>query len=226
MTDLRIQRPERLLRDRVTDTLRKAVLDGVFNPGDRLTERQLVELTGVSRTSLREGLRQLQAEGLVEPAPGRGLQVVLLSEAELAELFEVREYLESAAVELFIANASGEQVTALVRHFADSPGHNDNATNPSSAYYEILFTGAGNALLKQLFGSITARIVIMQNLSIRSPGRAEESRREAEQTVAWIEARDSARAVQAARHHVRMAKESALQALRAKIAQPAATQPG
>uniref|UniRef100_UPI0039804E2E GntR family transcriptional regulator n=1 Tax=Nocardia abscessus TaxID=120957 RepID=UPI0039804E2E len=146
--------------------------------------------------------------------------------AELAELYEVREYLESAAVELFIANVTGEQITALLRHFADSPGHNDNAINPSSAYYEILFTGAGNALLQQLFGSITARIVMMQNLSIRSPGRAEESRREAEQTVAWIEARDSARAVEAARPHIRMAKESALQALRAKIAQPAATKPG
>ncbi|MBF6207817.1 FadR family transcriptional regulator [Streptomyces gardneri] len=80
MTDLRIHRPERLVRNQVTDALRKAVLDGVLNPGDLLTERKLVELTAVSRTSLREGLRQLRAEGLIEPAPGRVLQVILLRE--------------------------------------------------------------------------------------------------------------------------------------------------
>ncbi|MBF6209164.1 GntR family transcriptional regulator [Streptomyces gardneri] len=193
---MRIQHLERLLRDQVADPLRKAVLDGIFSPGDRLTQRKLIELTGVSRTSLREGLQQLQAEGLVEPAPRRGLQVILLTETALAELYEVREYLESAAAELFIANASDDQVATLAQQLTVADC-DDGAGSPSSNFYGYLFASAGNTLLRRIYESITARIVMIQNLSIRSPGRAAESRREVEQTLAWIRVRDSGRAVDA-----------------------------
>jgi len=217
MVELRIERPDQLLRDRVTDTLRAAVLQGVFSPGDRLTERELGELTGVSRTSLREGLRQLQGEGLVEAAPGRGLRVTVLSEQELGELYEVREYLESAAVELFVQRATEEQIDALDRslHSSSLPESKDDVR---SGYYDNLFAGAGNPLLRKLYDSIAARIVMMQNLSIRTPGRAEETRREGEELLGWIRKRDAPRAALAARHHVRMAKESALRALQARLA--------
>ena len=161
--DLRISRPERLLRDQVTDVLRKALLDGVFSPGDRLTEPQLLELTGVSRTSLREGLRQLQSEGLVEPAPGRGLRVTLFTESQLAELYEVREYLEGAAVELFVANASQDQVAALRQRLERGSETLAGPFDPWSTYYEILFLGAGNDLLRRLYESIAGQIVMMQN---------------------------------------------------------------
>ncbi|MFI9738880.1 FCD domain-containing protein [Nocardia sp. NPDC052278] len=135
-----------------------------------------------------------------------------------------REHLGSAVVELFVANASDDQVAALVRHFADTPGARDNAGTPLSNHDEIRFASAGNTLLRRLFEPITTRIAITQNLSIRSPGRAAESRLEAEQTLTWIKVRDSARAAESARHHIRMAKKSALRALRAKMAEPTATQ--
>lgn len=213
MSDMRVERPN-LLRDQVTETLRQAVLSGRFAPGERLTERELGELTGVSRTSLREGLRQLQSEGLVEPAPSRGLRVSVLSEAELADHYEVREYLEAAAVELFVSRSTDEQVGTLTSSLQQAVEADGESSDLRSSYYECLLDGAGNPLLSRLYASVSMRIVMMQRLSFRSPGRAEESQREAEEVIAAIESRDRERAVAAARHHVRMAKESALRALR------------
>src|SRR5689334_6871646 len=110
---LLVARPERLLRDRVTDAVREAITRGDLEPGRRLTERELVELTGVSRTSLREALRSLQAEGLVERSGARGLQVAALTADVVNELYDVRAPLEAAAVELFVRHASDEQVAEL-----------------------------------------------------------------------------------------------------------------
>ena len=212
--ELKIQRPERLLRDQVTETLRNAVIRGVFSPGDRLTERELVDLTGVSRTSLREGLRQLQAEGLLEQAAGRGLQVTLFSPAAVAELYEVREHLESAAVELFVARATDAELADLVH----SVGAEDSAPSDLgalSSFHRALLDGAHNSLLKSLYESIAAKLAMMQNLSIRVPGRAAQSRAELQSVLEYMQRRDSEGAREAVRSHVRKAQEVALQELAA-----------
>ena len=69
---LRVQRSSETVRERTVDSLRTAILSQFFKPRDRLVERELCELTGVSRTSVREALRQLESEGLVEMVPQRG----------------------------------------------------------------------------------------------------------------------------------------------------------
>ncbi|MFI1919650.1 GntR family transcriptional regulator [Nocardia sp. NPDC020380] len=101
---------------------------------ERLTERELGELTGVSRTSLREALRSLQAEGLVETSEARGIQIAVLTETVVGELDDVRALLEATAVELCARNASDAQIDEL------------RAAVP------------GNSILEQVFGSIEARI--------------------------------------------------------------------
>ena len=211
--ELKIQRPERLLRDQVTETLRNAVIRGVFSPGDRLTERELVDLTGVSRTSLREGLRQLQAEGLLEQAAGRGLQVTLFSPAAVAELYEVREHLESAAVELFVARATDAELADLVHSVAEDSAPSD--LGALSSFHRALLDGAHNSLLKSLYESIAAKLAMMQNLSIRVPGRAAQSRAELQSVLEYMQRRDSEGAREAVRSHVRKAQEVALQELAA-----------
>ena len=103
--DLRIKQ-DKLVRDKVVDALRQAILDGVLAPGRRLTEKELTELTGVSRTSVREALRGLQAEGLVEESPSRGLRVAVPTAEEIEQIYEVRAELEPLAVRLFVERAS------------------------------------------------------------------------------------------------------------------------
>ncbi|GAC1594862.1 MAG: hypothetical protein NVS3B28_25840 [Candidatus Velthaea sp.] len=69
------------LRQQLTDVLRAAIADGQFKPGDRLIERDLCERTGVSRTSIREAFRALEAEGLIESIPNRGPVVARITRA-------------------------------------------------------------------------------------------------------------------------------------------------
>ncbi len=70
--DLNVSREAVTLRMRVEDKLRSAIASGIFKPGQRLIERELCELTGVGRTSIREAVRQLEAEGLITSVPHRG----------------------------------------------------------------------------------------------------------------------------------------------------------
>lgn len=211
---LRVERPEQLLRDRVTEVLREAILRGDLEPGRRLTERELGEMTGVSRTSLREALRHLQAEGLVEPSEGRGLQVAVLTESIVNELYDVRAVLEPAAVEMFIRSANDQDLGALRDLLAEATGDLENQLDAIRRFYKVLLDGTGNPTLQQMFGSIEVRIHALRRLSLLVPGRAEVSRREFQETLRWIEQRNTARAARAARSHVLAAKKAALEAVR------------
>ncbi|OUS88585.1 GntR family transcriptional regulator [Rhodococcus sp. NCIMB 12038] len=214
---LLVERPERLLRDRVTDAVREAITRGDLEPGRRLTERELGELTGVSRTSLREALRSLQAEGLVERSGARGLQVAVLTAPVVSELYDVRAPLEAAAVELCVRNASDTQVANL-RTALTQPDELDDQLAATRRFYDLLLDAAGNSILQQMFGSIEARIHALRRVSLRIGGRAEESHRELLEIVDLIARRDGPAAAAAATAHVLAAKAAALAALENSIA--------
>lgn len=211
---LLVERPDRLLRDRVTDAIREAITRGDLEPGRRLTERELGELTGVSRTSLREALRSLQAEGLVEKSGPRGLQVAVLTEAVVNELYDVRAPLEAAVVELCVRNASDEQVAALKAAMtAPKSGDLDDQLAATREFYELLLEAAGNSILQQMFGTIEARIHALRRVSLRMGGRAKASHRELLEIVDLIQQRNGPAAAAAAHAHVVAAKAAALTAL-------------
>ncbi|QQC67646.1 GntR family transcriptional regulator [Paraburkholderia ginsengisoli] len=86
--------------ERVAADLRSQILEGRFAPGQRLISRDIVELTGVSRGSLREAFRRLEADGLVELVPNRGAIVRKLSRDEVMKVFEIREALEGFSARL------------------------------------------------------------------------------------------------------------------------------
>ena len=83
------------LRDIVFQTLRKAILTGELEPGERLMETQLGEKLGVSRTPIREAIRKLELEGLVVMVPRKGAQGAQLTEKEIQDVLEVRAALEA-----------------------------------------------------------------------------------------------------------------------------------
>src|ERR1700761_1467063 len=96
-TELQIVRKSATLRLLVEDKLRAAIATGRFKPGQRLIERELCELTGVGRTSIREALRQLEAEGLVTTIPHRGPSVSTMTADEAEQLYALRALLEGYA---------------------------------------------------------------------------------------------------------------------------------
>src|SRR5947209_12528233 len=101
------------LREQVLDELRGAIIAGRLAPGSRLIERELIGMLGVSRTVLREALRQLQSEGLITEDAKKGMVVRALTAGEARDLYAIRALLEGLAARLFVQNAGEPEIAAL-----------------------------------------------------------------------------------------------------------------
>ncbi|MFA5489548.1 MAG: GntR family transcriptional regulator, partial [Candidimonas sp.] len=103
------------LHEAVADKLRHMIVEGVLTPGTRLNERTLCDALGTSRTPLREAMRVLATEGLVEIEPNRGASVAVMSEAEIDEAFELLGGLEALSGELACMRITEEELAELKR---------------------------------------------------------------------------------------------------------------
>src|SRR5271167_2098313 len=109
-----LQQPSTSLRSRIILSLRRAIETGVLAPGARLVERELCEQLKVSRTSLREALGELQAEGILTYSPTRRLSVAVISPAEAENAYRIRGTLEALVVEQFIEKAGEDELAVLI----------------------------------------------------------------------------------------------------------------
>ena len=213
---LRVERNPALIRSQVLDNLRQAILDRRLAPGQRLIERELVELTGVSRTSVREALRELAAEGLVTAIPNKGTVVASVSAEEARQLYEVRSALEGLAGRLFVRHADAAHRKALVRALEkiDKLAAKGAPLLPAKdAFYDILFEGGGNIALRQVAVGLHARVSVLRSLSLSVPGRLEHSVKELHDIVDAVLANDADAAAAACAKHVEEAGRAGLQAL-------------
>lgn len=103
----------RPIREIVFERLRKAIIDGNLEPGDRLVETFIAENMGVSRTPVREAFRQLEIEGLAENIPRKGTIVKGISKEDIIEIYQIREVLEGLAFRLTCSRISEEQIVEL-----------------------------------------------------------------------------------------------------------------
>lgn len=206
---LRVERTPAPIRSRVLDNLRQAILERKLAPGQRLIERELVELTGVSRTSIREALRELAAEGLVTTIPNKGTVVTEVTVKEARQLYQVRSALEGLAGRLFVENATSAQRRALENalHAVErAAGKGSPALLAAKdKFYDVLFEGAGNEALRSMAGTLNARVNLLRSLSLSMPGRSTESLAELAEIVAAVEANDADATAKACSHHVEAA---------------------
>lgn len=209
-----VERVAAPLREQVSDILRKEIVEMRLRPGQRLVERELIERLGVSRTTIREALRQLAAEGLVRTIPQKGAIVAVPSWKEAAEVYEVRALLEGAAAREFAERASDEQVAALKRALADAERF-AKADDPGGmlaakgAFYEVFFDGADNATIRQIIEGLQARVAVLRAASLFAPDRPKQSVIEIRAIVDAVERRDPQAAADAATFHVRQAARTA-----------------
>lgn len=222
MTDsnaaFRVEKVAAPLRYSVIQSIRNAIALGHFKAGDRLPERELCELTGVSRTLVREAMRQLESEGLIEVEPHRGPSVARLSRKQAQGVYEVRIELEKLACRDFVRKATPEQQQALLEAFEDlraSAKRNDPSyrLNAKNQFYARLIEGAQNEALGSCLHILNSRITLLRSTSMQAPGRIEESIEELSGLVSALVARDAKEASRLAEHHVRMAADSAMKFL-------------
>src|SRR6516164_3552883 len=152
----RVSREGQSLRARTVASLRKAILSLHLKPGEKLTERELCELTGVSRPLMREALRDLEAQGLISNVPHRGPAVAMLTRDDARDIYEVRSALEPMAARLFVERATDGQIEELVA-MADRCRRAMAERNVLAVidalegFYKTLFTGAGNRMAVMLY---------------------------------------------------------------------------
>ncbi len=213
------------LREQVINALRDAILNYRLRPGQRLVERELIEQLGVSRTTIREALRELTSEGLVTVVPQRGAVVSAPSLAEAEDLYEIRAVLESLLVERFVERATDAQIekmAAAVEDFARATaGTRDIRTilDSKDGFYEAVIEGAASPALQSIVESLQARVRLLRATSMGEPGRAEEAAEELRRIVVAAKARKAAEAARACATHVRNAAKTALKQLRVAAAQ-------
>lgn len=209
------------LRQQVLDVLRQAILTFHFAPGQRLIERELIEEIGVSRTTIREALRELAAEGLVKTIPQKGAVVVAPSPQEAVELYELRAALEVLAVRRFTELASDEQVAELrkaheeLAEAAAKGGGTIRLLKAKDRFYDVLLRGCGNRSVHTTLASVQARLSLLRATSLAQPGRVGRSVQELATMVDAIEARNAEAAVRACNHHIEQAKRAGLEGLAA-----------
>lgn len=207
------------LRKQAEESLRKAILSGRYDAGERLKERQLMESLGVSRTLLREALRQIEAEGLVTLVPNRGPVVSVLSYEDAEEIYEVRGILESQACIGFVLRASSGHVRKLEAVFARlkaaAEAGDVNATLVHSGeFYDVILEGSGNKILSSMLKLLHNRIVLLRRTSMSEAGRLPETLDELTQMFNALRSRDESAASKASIHHVRQASRAALRVMR------------
>jgi len=217
--DMRVGRVVAPLREQVLEVLRQAILDFHFRPGDRLIERELIEQTGVSRSTIREVLRELDAEGLVTTVPQKGVIVVAPSPEQAGDLYEVRAALEELAVRCFVERASDDQLARLrevcdeFEEVASEGVDTKSLLAVKDSFYRVLLEGADNSVISSVLGGLQARVRMLRAASLSNEGRVEHAAAETGDIVAAAERRDAETAVTACRIHLERAAASGIQGL-------------
>jgi len=199
------------IREQVASILRDAIMDLRLVPGQLLIERQLCTMTSASRPSIREALRQLEAEGLVESQLGRGTTVAVISPELARQVYQVRAELEGLAAQLFAEQASEDLRNELRRAMgvlegaAGQEGGLDGGAAILAAkngVYDVLFRGSGNSVLQQMVQTLQRRVNQLRAMTLSQPGRPARSIIEIKKIMRAIDKRDAAAARAAATQHV------------------------
>ncbi|GJE36880.1 GntR family transcriptional regulator [Methylobacterium persicinum] len=207
------------LRQKVENAVRQAITSGVYAPGERLIERELCEGLGVSRASVREALRRLEAEKLVQIVPHRGPMVAAISVEEARQLYALRAVLEGYAAREFAAKASEAAVgdfAAAARDLREAAGsgETEQVLQAKSRLYDVMLGQCGNDLVCEILRGMHSRINLLRATSLMHPDRLPQSLAEIDALADAFRRRDAAAAEAMANLHVTNACEVALKQLR------------
>ncbi len=207
------------LRDVVFNTLRKAILTGELEPGERLMELHLASQLGVSRTPIREAIRKLELEGLVIMVPRKGAEVAQITEKSLQDVLEVRKALDVLSVELACERMEESDFVHLKTacdKFEATTETGDAAAmaHADVALHNIITVAADNQRLLQLINNLSEQMYRYRFEYIREKDRHSNLVEEHRAIYEAIVRRDKAAAAAAVRVHIDNQEQAILNRLR------------
>ncbi|WP_261385587.1 GntR family transcriptional regulator [Tateyamaria omphalii] len=156
--------------------MREAIIDGHFAPGERLVERPLCDQLGVSRTVVRETIRYLEAEGLVEIIPNKGPIVATLNWDQAKQIYNIRLQLEASAAAECSAHQSpafGEKLSSALNDLRAKMDDTEwsDLLHATTHFYELIFREAGHDIAWDVVQRLNGRISRLRALTISAQGR-------------------------------------------------------
>lgn len=199
-SDLKIDAPAKL-RDVVLERLRGAIVSGRFASGERLVERTLCDLLGVSRSVVREVIRILEAEGLVEEGT-RGPMVARLDWGQARQIYDIRLMLEAAAAAECAGRADAVVKAELRAALAAIGAGGEGALAATERFYEVIFHAAGHEIAWEIVSRLNGRISRLRALTLAASDRKVSGLARMTRIADAIAAGDSAAAAEAVRAHL------------------------
>lgn len=206
-----------MLHEEVVGRVRAMLLDGEIPPGARVPERDLCAKLQISRTPLREALKVLAAEGLVQLLPNRGARAAKLTDNDMRDLFEVCQGLEALAGELACERITDAGIADVAAAHAAMAGHYRDGNllqyyRCNRYIHEAIIAAAGNSVLSGLYESVTARIRRARYVTPMTPARWALALQEHEAIINALQRRDAVGLSHILRAHLRHKREEVLQA--------------
>lgn len=209
-SSLRIETPPATLREIALDRVRRAIIGGLFEPGQRLVERTLCEQLGVSRSVIREVIRHLESEGLIENPGKQGPTVVRVSWDDARQIYDIRRALETTAV----ADCAKLADDALKMQLADTLAELDRLSKNSSPpaildatteFYRLIFEAGGHKIAWEIVSRLNSRISRLRVMTLSTANRTVSGPARIREILEAIRRNDPAAAAKACDEHVREA---------------------
>ena len=200
--------------DKAYRTVKEGIIEGRYPGGGRITEQEVAAAAGVSRTPVREALRRLQSEGLVDFTPNFGAVVTAWTETDSDEVFELRAMLEAYGARRAARQATDEQLAAL-RQLAEAqvkeslerkPGYLDRISAINNRFHHGIQEAAASPRLTRALSSLIEAPLVMKTFHIYTPDDLVRSAQHHLELCNALESRDAEWAASVMRSHVHAAR--------------------
>lgn len=198
---------EQSLGGQIFNRIRDDILSGNYTPGEELKEATLGKQLGVSRTPVREALRQLDLEGLVEIAPNRGAKVIGISRKDVEDIYHMRARLEGLAARKAAEQIKEEELAELEEVILLSEFHvkkpeSKQMVRLDGRFHEIMYRASGSRMIEHVLTDFLHYVKMARSHSVKTEHRAQESVKEHKRILEAIRRRDGDLAEQLANEHI------------------------
>lgn len=195
------------LRGQVFHAIREDILKGRYKENDELRETTLGKELGVSRTPVREALRQLELEGLVKIIPNRGAFVTGISEKDVRDIYMVRSVLEGLCVQMAAEHMTKEcideleEVLLLAEYYLEK-GNMEQLTELDGKFHQILYTASESRILEHVLSDFHKYVQLARRNSVKTESRAQKSLEEHREILEALKENDAEKAEKLANTHI------------------------
>lgn len=195
------------LRGRVFSKLREDILAGVYRENEELKENTIATELGVSRTPVREALRQLELEGLVTIIPNKGAYVTGITTKDIHDIYMIRSYLEGLCAKWACEHMTEAQIDALeevlyLSEFHAKKNHHEQMVELDNKFHELIYEGSGSKILYHVLSDFHHYVERVRKITLAMPSRATKSSQEHAAILEAIKKRDGDLAEALAHEHI------------------------